>query len=114
MAFKIDWDAISNKTPEQRNEERRTHYEQLAARLKLLVEGRITMIKALLANQQAVPEQHWVFLRDLEYKSTTYGLDGLLGESLANLSDRQASYLEGLYKSYGSKKQLNQTRREAV
>ena len=35
MAFKIDWDAISNKTPEQRDEERRAHYELLAARLKL-------------------------------------------------------------------------------
>ena len=64
------------------------------------------MIKALLTNQQAIPVQHLTFLRDLEYKSTTYGLDGLLGESLAHLSDRQASYLEGLYKSYGAKKSL--------
>jgi len=39
MAFNIE----RNKTPEQRNEERKAHYDQIAARLKLLVEVRITM-----------------------------------------------------------------------
>lgn len=109
MAFKIDWDAIRNKTPEQRDEERKAHYEQIAARLKFLVEARITMVKSLLANLQAIPDKHVRFIRDLEYKSTTYGMEGLLGESLAELTDNQVKYLEGLYESYVAKPDSTRT-----
>jgi hypothetical protein len=115
MAFKkIDWDAINNKTPEQREEECRAHYERLAERLKSLIEARLIMVKSLLANLQVVPEKHLKFVKDLEYKSTTYGREGLLGESLADLTDKQAAYLEGLYKSYGVKSALSHTERRPV
>jgi hypothetical protein len=115
MAFKkIDWDAISNKTPEQRDDERRAHYERIAARLKSLVEARMAMVKSLLANLQVIPEKHLKFVRDIEYKSTTYGMAGLLGESLADLTDKQAAYLEGLYKTYGAKPEFSHEERGFV
>jgi hypothetical protein len=114
MVFKIDWDAINNKTPEQREEERRTHYEELATRLKSLVEARLAMVQSLLANLQVIPEKHLKFVRGLEYRSTTYGREGLLGESLGVLTDKQVAYLEGLYKSYGAKPVLNPAERRPV
>lgn len=114
MAFKINWDEIRNKTPEQRNEERKAHYERIATRIKLLVEARITMVKSLLANLQSIPDKHVRFIRYLEYKSTTYGMEGLLGESLAELTDQQVKYLEGLYESYVAKPDSTRMERRPV
>lgn len=100
MAFKIDWYAIANSTPEQREAEQKARYERHIAGLKSLVEVRMAMVESLVANLQMIPEKHQKFVRGLEYKCTTYGTEGLLGEDLAALTEKQVNYLEGLHKTY--------------
>ncbi|MDD5056587.1 MAG: hypothetical protein PHQ60_02340 [Sideroxydans sp.] len=50
----------------------------------------------------AIPEKDAKFVRSLETKSTQFDRDGRMGGELANLTDKQVAYLDGLYQKYGN------------
>ena len=102
MAFKgIDWDAIRNKTPEQRAAEREAADAEFEAKILQTIDARKAMVSALLANIGAIPEKDAKFVRSLEIKSTIYDRYGRMGGELADLSEKQVAYLDGLYRKWG-------------
>lgn len=101
MAFKgIDWDAIMNKTPEQRAEERETAAAEFEAKILRQIDERKAKVTALLANVDAIPEKDIKFVRSLETKSTMYCMSGYMGGLLTDLSEKQVAYLDGLHRKY--------------
>lgn len=98
MAFKINWDAIKNQTPEQRKNERAIEDKNRLDRLMVLITQRTEMIGVLESKAHQLSEKDSRFVSDLRYKATTFGhIQGVQGEDLGFLSEKQVSCLEGLY-----------------
>lgn len=104
MTFKIDWDAIKNQTPEQRKIERAIEDKNRLDCLMVLITQRTEMVGVLESKTHQLSEKDNKFISDLKYKATTFGrIQGVQGEDLGFLSEKQVSYLEGLYARFVKK-----------
>ncbi len=101
MAFKIDFSKLGARSAEERRADEKAAYERLMAHRIALVEERKQMVLELVPHKsdgQTFSKDDLKFLNALEYKASTFDLDGLAGGELAVLSERQVEYLRGLFK----------------
>lgn len=99
----IDFAKLNNRTPEEKEADRAA-VEAKCALLEIedakkIIDRKIK-VAHLLHNIDTLSEKNAKYVKGLEYKSTTYGMTGQLGGALIELSDKQVSYLDDLFKQY--------------
>lgn len=107
MAFKgIDFDKFRGMTPEDRARKRAEQDERLNRQIDEKIATRTAKVVALKSNIDHVPVNHHKFLSDMTYRSETFDEFGKLGGRLADLTERQVEYLDGLFEQFGEKSPL--------
>lgn len=99
----VDFSKIMNESPDDRARrilEIETRYADEEASRLLLIKKRSHIVLALEVNIASIPEKDHRFIRDLAYQSSTCGMAGILGDRLADLSEKQVQYMEGLAKQH--------------
>lgn len=99
----IDFSKLLNRTPEEKARDKAeldAKYEAMEAARLALVEKRRAVVLALEINIEAIPEKDHRFIRDMAYRGSSYGMGGILGDRLGDLTAKQAEYMDGLAKRY--------------
>jgi hypothetical protein len=99
MAFKLNFEELVSRTPEQQEAERAAVYTSFENNLKQKIAVRRAQIAAL-EKVSELGEWEAGFLRSMGNLAKTYGIGGLLGEQLSSLTDKQLGSLNGMYRKH--------------
>lgn len=96
----VDFTKLMNLTPEEREANRVEMYERLETQILSRIAEQRSKIEPLVQCIDAIPEKHIRFIRDMQYRNESFDRDGRQGGALSDLSEKQISYLNSLYKQY--------------
>lgn len=88
--------AFKRMTARKSAEELERESSEREKAIQALIAERIDKIN-ILVNAGWLDDREHRFIESLHYASVCYGMQGLLGERLGELSEKQAKWLDGLY-----------------